>query len=358
MSLELGKMSASIKVARDKVRQYCGPFTIYFAEHFSNCARQSYCRTIINLTREGAYKAIRCDIDLSYPKPIVQVKELGIFREKHIALGKLNEETTCLEQSDYLFIDECHKVPFDVKSKLASYQEARLKCYSLNTFHQRYKNLEALVQFVEKGMHMTFVVDEFADVWFRPVGYKDKLAWTKASNEHAQVVLENLAKVDGALGFVGEGFFDGLKIILTDIIFLKDKWLFDLKATQRMDAFRQLVDGLAMVKPSIAEYQKVKASDIRKLCSSHRALIISTPQATQSVTNSANANVYRALVVEHEPFDAYFGVKKSASHSELFDYDDFSYKGLAYHNLKIDIKGLTFKACLFQAGKSDCALYC
>lgn len=358
MGLELGKMSSAIKLAREKVRQYCGPFTIYFAEHFSNCARQSYCRTIINLTKDGVYKAIRCDIDLNYPNPFVQVKEIGTFREKHIALGKLSEEATCLELNDYLFIDDCHKEPFNVKSQLDSFLEKRISCYSLKTFHERYRNLEALVQFVEKGMHMTFVVDEFAEVWFRPVGYKDKLGWTKATNEHAQVVLENLARFDGALGFVAEGFFDGLKLVLTDIIFLKDKWLFDLSATERMNAYRQLVDSVSMIKPAVAEYHKVKASDIRKLCNLHKGIIVSTPQAQQSISNTESNHVYRALVVEHEPMDAYFGVKKSSSHSELFDYDDFSYKGLAYHNLKIDIKGLTFKACLFQAGKSECALYC
>lgn len=358
MSEPLNRFHKYVQAARVKVRKYCGPFTEYFIEHFSDCAQKTYTRLILNITGDGRYKAIKCSIHLNYSNPYVDVTELGSFKMHHLGMDRIQQEVTVLEQNGFDFIDECNKIRFDVKAKTDLLLEKRLQCFSLKTFHERYTNQDAYTQVVEEGVHVIVVVDENAMVWYRPAGLKSNLGWLHAKDEHIEAVTVGLASLDGAQGFVGEGFYNGVQFVLTDISFLKDKWLFHLNALQRMECYLEAVNEQLMVLPKVAKYKRVKTSEIRTMCTKYKGIIVSVPQAMPCYALSQGDAVCRAMVTEHEPFEAYFGVKKTYDHSEVYDFDDFKYKGLLCHQLKIDLNGLTFTSCGFKPGDKTCAVFC
>lgn len=352
------RLNEVIDAGRVKVRKFCGPFSLYIIEHFSNCMEMRYSRVVLNALREGGYEAKKLVVNLHYMSPFVQESTLGRFKHKHLAMNCIEQEVTCLEQEGFTFVNEYKKDQFDLKAAVAALREIRMTCFSLKEFVIRNQNPEALVQMVDRGMHMMLLVDEWGKTWYRPVGYAENMKWTDASNSHIEAVLEGLATIDGSQGFVGEGFFDGCHLTITDVSFVKNTWMHELCPQQRLNEFEQMLAPTGIVKPTIAQYQRVKAADVTRLCSLNKSLIVSVPKATSSLTAETGGKIYRALVSEHEPFVALFGQRKTHDHSEIYDYSDLKSKGLAFHNLKVDLNGLTFTTCNFRPGDKSCALFC
>ena len=352
------QLSTLVEAGRTKVRKFSGPYSVYVVDHFSDCHEKCFSRIVLNARDEGGFEAKKLLVKLHYMTPFVQESTLGSFKHRHLALARIEEEITCLEQSGFIFIDEFQKEQVDIKAAVANLVESRLTCFKLPEFLQRYRNTEALVQRVNSGMHMLLLVDEWGKVWYRPTGFSKNLPWFDASGSHIEVVLKGLGSIDGAIGFVGEGFYDGCHLTLTDVALVGSAWIYDLGANERLDAYQSTIKSLEIVKPSVAQYERVKAAEVARLCHQNGSLIVSVSKATPSLSARQANHIYRALVSEHDAFVAMFGHRKTSEHSELFDYSDFSSKGLAFHNLMLDLNGLTFTTCNFRPGDMKCALFC
>lgn len=347
-----------VEAGRAKVRKFSGPYSVYVVDHFSNCAEKIFTRIVLNAKDEGGFEAKKLMVTLHYMTPFVQESTLGSFKYKHLAMERINEEITCLEQSGYLFIDEFVKDQINVKAAVEKLNESRLRCFQLTEFLQRYRNSEALIQRVNSGMHVLLLVDEWGKVWYRPTGFSKNLPWFDATGSHIEAVLKGLGSIDGALGFVGEGFFDGCHLTINDVALVGNTWVYDLGAQERLVAFQSMIDSLEIVKPSIASYEKVKLSQVAGICHQNRSLIVSVSKAAPSLSATQKIQIFRALVTEHDALVVMFGHRKTSEHSEIFDFSDFSSKGLAFHNLTIDLNGLTFTACNFMPGEKKCAIFC
>lgn len=352
------QLSTLVEAGRAKVRKFSGPYSVYVIDHFSDCSEKCFTRIVLNARDEGGFEAKKLMVKLHYMTPFVQESTLGCFRHRHLAMARIDEEVTCLEQSGFTYIDEFKKEQVDIKAAVANLVESRLTCFKLPEFLQRYRNTDALVQRVNSGMHMLLLVDEWGTVWYRPTGFSENLPWFDATGSHIEVVLKGLGSIDGAIGFVGEGFYDGCHLTLTDVVLVGSAWLYDLGANERLETFQSMIKSLEIVKPFVAQYERVKAAEVARLCNQNGSLIVSVSKATPSLSARQANHIYRALVSEHESFVAMFGHRKTSEHSELFDYSDFSSKGLAFHNLMLDLNGLTFTTCNFRPGDMKCALFC
>jgi hypothetical protein len=352
------QFSTLVEAGRAKVRKFSGPNSVYVVDHFSDCNEKCFTRIVLNASEEGGFDAKKLMVKLHYMTPFVQESTLGNFKYRHLAMGRIDEEITCLEQSGYLFIDEFTKDQINVKAAVEEMNESRLRCFKLTEFLQRYRNADALVQLVNSGMHVLLLVDEWGKVWYRPTGFSSNLPWFDATGSHIEVVLKGLGSIDGAVGFVGEGFFDGCHLTVSDVALVGNAWVHNLGAKERLETFQAMIKSLEIVKPSIAAYEKVKACEVAGLCHQNRSLIVSVSKAAPSLCSGQTVQIFRALVTEHESFVAMFGHRKTSEHSEIFDYSDLSSKGLAFHNLTLDLNGLTFTACNFRPGEKKCALFC
>lgn len=354
--VDLRRSDADLFAARRKAREHCGPFTTYFAEYFSE--NKVYCRLILNLTSDNTYKTIKCELDFYSTNGQINVSELGHFKHLHIAKEKLEEEATYLEQNGFMFVDELEKLTFDIKSTVEKLHENKLSVCSLSDFITRNRNREVYVQPVDKGMHMFFLVDEMGSVWLRPIGLKENVGWQRTADSYLLLMMRDLARLDGAFGFVGEGFYDGTTILLTDIILIKDRWVNELSSHERILAFTDAVKGMGILHPPVAVQVKISIDGLRELTFKNKAVLVSIPSAKPSLSLEPIKDLGRILVTENKPLEIYLGERKTVSHYEVFDFEDLKYKGLGYLKIDINLKGLKFKVSGFKPGDISSAVYC
>ncbi len=330
------------------IRKYCGANTVYFIDEASLTTPETVIRFKIDYDNDGWYSVENIRYSKSASAPKCHIKRFGKFRYLPLAQKRLEQEVFALEQNGYFCFNEVSKAMINLKDHVNSFEEARIKSSDMNNLLDviEFKD-ELCLQPLPMGIHSFLLIDSFGDPWIKSIGWKGKRDWQKLPYSNINQSILKTIHIDGCNGAIFEGFYNGHKFLVLDVVYLHDKIMSDLSQMQRLASLKQYFKTHQLNPEYLLPFKFLNFKDVWKTLEQQSDnYILSMNESTTSLASQMDATYSKYSITKVPSTEVIIGSHINADHIQLLRAENLTPLQYYFFPFQLDFEHLSYRLVL------------